>query len=246
MTFRPCVTALALAIAATSAGVQAKEKNDDIIKISEWNYEALYDKGGIQADELMDTEVFGSDGEEIGSVENVIIGNDNKIVAIIAQVGGVWDIGDTHVAVPWKEVKMTDDGVRIPVTEDNADDYGIFKNEYVTKSLEQTTKVEDDVDTGYRSWKLTNLLDDYATLTGGTGYGYVDNVIFSKDGKIEAVIVESASTYGAGTYAYPFYGYDYGWNPGYDAYELPYEENEVADLDIFDYNEFDDTWDWDS
>ncbi|HEY9120218.1 MAG TPA: PRC-barrel domain-containing protein [Marinobacter sp.] len=246
MTFKPCMTALALAVAATSLGVHAQE-NHDVKKISEWNYDSLYEGGGIRADNLMDTEVFGPEGEEIGSVENVIIGEGDRIVAVIAQVGGFWDMGDTHVAVPWEEVELTDDGVQIPVSEDNADDYGVFENEHVTKEeLQYTTQVDDDVETGYRTWKLTDFLDDYASLEGGVGYGYVENVIFSKDGQMEAVVIQADSAFGGDDYAYPFYGYDYNWDPGYATYELPYDENEVNELETFDYDQFDDTWEWDS
>ncbi|WP_207308916.1 PRC-barrel domain-containing protein [Marinobacter salicampi] len=244
MTLKPGVTVLALAMASVSFGASATE-NKDIIKISDWNYEKLYEAGGVRAESLMDAEVFGSEGEEIGSVENLIIGKDNRIVAVIAQVGGLWDIGDTHVAVPWDEVELTEDGVKVPITEDNADDYGIYANDFVTKeNLKQTTPVDDDLATGDRTWKATDLLNDYATLDGAIGYGYVDNIIFSEDGKIEAVVVESTSNYGGGTYAYPFYGSDYGWNPGYDAYELPYSEDEVDELEEFDYDDFDDSWYW--
>ncbi|WP_207308917.1 PRC-barrel domain-containing protein [Marinobacter salicampi] len=241
MTLKPCMTALAMAIASASFGLQAQE-NNGIIEISDWEYESLYEAGGIQAESLMDAEVFGPGGEEIGSVENVILSSDNRIVAIIAQVGGLWDIGDTHVSVPWDEIKLSGDGVMIPVTEDNADDYGLFENDYVTKeNLQQITQVDDDVATGFRTWKLTDLLDDYATLDGAIGYGYVDNVIFSEDGEIKAVVIESTNNYGGGTYAYPFYGSDFGWNPGYDAYELPYSEDEVDELEEFNYDDFDDS-----
>jgi len=44
----------------------------------------------------------------------------------------LWDIGDTHVLVPWNEVEVNEDGVSIPVHEDNAENYGLF-DEYVTK-----------------------------------------------------------------------------------------------------------------
>lgn len=239
---------LATMILAASFGAYAQSGNQaqtntqegEIIAIEEWNYEALYDNGGLQADNLMDTEVFGPEGEEIGSVENIVLDGDNQIVGIIAQVGGVWDIGDTHVAVPWNEVTVTDDGVRIPVTEETAEDYGLFGPEsFLSKQdLQQTLQVSDEVVAGDRTWKITDLLDDYVSLEGGEGYGYVEDVIFSDNGQIEAVIVESTTDYGTGPYAYPFYGFDYDWEPGYDAYQLPYGENEVTDLETFDYEEF--------
>ncbi|MWJ29074.1 PRC-barrel domain containing protein [Halomonas sp. ZH2S] len=229
-----------LAITATAVGLQAQAQEELIRPLSDWNYEDIYESGGIRADRLMDAEVFGDNEKEIGSVENVLITRDNKIAAIIAQVGGLWDIGDTHVLVPWEEVELHDDGVMIPVTEDNADEYGLFaSDEYITEQeLSQTQQVEDDLDAGPGIWKLTDLLDDYATVGEATGYGYIDNMLFSRDGEVQAVIVESDTDYGAGTYAYPFYGYGYGWAPGYPAYSLQYDEDEVGEIEPFDYERY--------
>lgn len=214
------VTTLALTVAtvALQANAQQTPSQEESVKpLGDWNYEEIYQTGGIKADNLLDAEVFGENEDEIGSVENVLVTQDNKIAAIIAQVGGFWDIGDTHVLVPWDEVELHEDGVRVPVTEDNADEYGLFDaEEYITqRDLRRTQQVEDDVDAGIGIWKLTDLLDDYATVGDGIGYGYIDNILFSREGEVQAVIVETDSGFGAGTYAYPFYGYGYGWNPGH-------------------------------
>lgn len=168
----------------------------------------------MTARSLMDIEVFGPDSEEIGSVENILLNEKNEIVAIIAQVGGFWDIGDTHVLVPWEEVEVNEDGVSIPITEDNADNYGLFNEGYVTKQdLSYATEVDDDATTGSRLWKLSYLMDDYASVGESDGYGYVDNVLFTKDGEIHAIVIEADSAYGGETYAYPFKGFDAGWDP---------------------------------
>jgi hypothetical protein len=39
-----------------------------------------------------------------------------------------------------------------------------------------------------------------------------------------------------GYYAYPFYGYGYGWNPGNPNYNLPYGKADVAELLPYAYN----------
>ncbi|MHB0776086.1 PRC-barrel domain-containing protein [Halomonas sp. WWR20] len=242
------VSLVALAIASVTTAYQAQAQNNasngDVTAISEWNYDTLYQEGGMTADSLMDAEVFGAEGEEIGSVENVLLNDKNHISAIIAQVGGLWDIGDTHVLVPWEEAQVTEDGVKVPITEDNADDYGLFSSNYITKrDLSYTTQVDDDIATGPRVWKLSELLDDYASIGDGQGYGYVDNVLFTQEGKIQAVVIEADTVYGGEPYAYPFYGYDYGWDPTYTSYALPYEEADLNELSAFDYEEYDGLWD---
>ncbi len=237
------VTTLALTAAtvALQANAQQTPSQEESVKpLGDWNYEEIYQTGGIKADNLLDAEVFGENEDEIGSVENVLVTQDNKIAAIIAQVGGFWDIGDTHVLVPWDEVELHEDGVRVPVTEDNADEYGLFDaEEYITqRDLSRTQQVEDDVDAGAGVWKLTDLLDDYATVGDGIGYGYIDNILFSREGDVQAVIVETGADFGGGTYAYPFYGYDHGWNPGQTAYYTQYNEDEVGDMESFDFDQY--------
>lgn len=220
--------------------------NGEIRAISQWNYDDIYQSGGIEADRLMDAEVFGPEGKEIGSIENVLLNEKNQIVAIIAQVGGLWDIGDTHIAVPWEEVELTEDGFEIPVTEDNVDEYGLFaEGSYITlHDVDEASQVDDELATGPRVWKLTDLLDDYATINGGIGYGYVENALFSEQGALQAVVVDpSGAGYGVGPYAYPFYGYGYGWEPGLSAYDIPYTGEEVADMEPFDYEQYDGFWD---
>ncbi|MWJ29072.1 PRC-barrel domain containing protein [Halomonas sp. ZH2S] len=230
-----CVTTLAIIV--TTVGLQAQAQDKEITPLSDWNYEDIYEAGGIRADRLMDAEVFGDTEEEIGSVENVLLTQDNKIAAIIAQVGGLWDIGDTHVLVPWEEVELHEDGVMIPVTEDNADEYSLFaSDEYITEqSLSQTQRVDDDVDTGSDIWKLTDVLGDYASVGEGIGYGYIDNILFSRNGEIQGVVVDADSR---GPYAYPFYGYGYGWAPGYATYSLQYDEDEIGEMQPFDYERY--------
>ena len=216
-----CVTTLA--VTATAAALQAnaqqtQSQEESVKPLGDWNYEEIYQSGGIKADNLLDAEVFGEDEDEIGSVENVLVTQDNKIAAIIAQVGGFWDIGDTHVLVPWEEAE-----------------------EYISQQdLSRTQQVEDDVEAGTGVWKLTDLLDDYATVGDGIGYGYIDNILFSREGDVQAVIVETGADFGAGTYAYPFYGYGYGygWNPGQTAYYTQYNEDEVGDMESFDFDQY--------
>ncbi|EKV31551.1 hypothetical protein C882_3924 [Caenispirillum salinarum AK4] len=216
----------------------AQGQNQDIQVLSQWNYDELY-QGGLRAETMLDADVFGPNMDEIGSVENVILDRDNQIVAIIAQVGGFWDIGDTHIAVPWDKVQMTQGGFQIPVTEDTVAEYGLYAEpSIVNKSnLQSTRVVDDDLIAGRQTWKLTGLIDDYAVLNTGAGYGYIDDAIFTEDGKLDAVVVQpDYAGYGVGgAYAYPFYGYGYGWTPDAEAYDLRYEADELAEMDPFDY-----------
>ena len=246
MTNFPIRSTLAIAIAALgiSSVVQAQQydDSDNVIAINEWDYNDLYNQGGFDADWLMDRDVSTQEEADIGSVENVLINDKNQIEAIIIQIGGIWDIADTHVAVPWDQIDVIDGNLQVPLRADNYDDYNLFagENEYISKSaLQQVTQVDDEVDAGNSIWKLSDLIDDYATMGEGTGYGVVENVLFNDDGEMQAVIVSGSSNdFADGTYAYPFYGYNHGWNPNRDSYNLPYTADDVSDMDNFDVDQY--------
>ena len=54
----------------------------------------------------------------------------------------------------------------------------------------------DKVAIGPREWRATELIGDYVNLKGGTHYGYVRDLIISKDGELKAVIVSPDVGYG--------------------------------------------------
>lgn len=166
----------------------------DIINLSEWRYDDLY-RDGVSAENFIDEmEVYGAGGEEIGEVEDIIIGQDGRILAIVAEVGGLWDIGDTHVSVPFDQVEINQarDGVVVPVTEETVDDYGLFEGGWLDdETVAAASTVEsqvagdlDDVELGPRAWRVSELIGDYARLREGDGYrnyGYVNDVILRGD-----------------------------------------------------------------
>jgi len=249
------ITAIAFGLAAlTSASGHAQNNKPKVaetapapvsgeqartVEMSNWNYEELY-RSGWRAENLMNADVIGRNGNEIGDVENIMISKDGKILSVIAEIGGFLDIGDTHVSILWKQVQVASDGesIRVPITEDNIKEYSFFgENGLYTKAdTSKKQQVSDDLTTGPRVWRATELMGDYVRLKNGTGYGYVDDLIFNKDGSLNAVVVTRDVGYGpAGPYAYPFYGYGYGFDPGLDYYTMPFAENEVARLDPYDY-----------
>jgi sporulation protein YlmC with PRC-barrel domain len=209
------------------------------VNLQEWGYDELY-KSGWRAEDLIGADVQGKAGNAIGNVENIMIGPDGKALSIIAEIGGFLDIGDTHINVPWDQVQLTSGqtSVKVPLAEDNIDQFSLFGtqgrfNRQEAASMQQVS----DATTGPRVWRATELIGDYVNLKSGAGYGYVDDLIFDRNGTLKAVVVTRDVGSGpAGPFAYPFYGYDYGgFNPGFDNYTLPYEENEVGAVEPYDY-----------
>jgi len=229
--------------------------------LNQWDVTSLYGNGW-SAEELFGQPVMSqTSNEEIGDVEDLIVSEDGKLVSLVAEVGGFWDIGDTHVSVPWDQVSIGDDGtIRVPVTEDNADEFSFFESPSEQQLEQQVVSGVDDEQLGPRAWRASELIGDLAripfeegaaqgddtqqTQTGQTGrmmqyrgYGYVQDLIF-RDGEVAATVVDRNAGYGTGgRYAYPYFGYNYGWYPGSRYYDLPYDEGEANEAQRFDYDQ---------
>lgn len=241
----PCGSLFATAALALSLPTLAAAQEDiqaDVVPLSGWNHDDLY-AGGISVKELMDADVNGPTGEDIGDVENVLFDQSGNVLSIVAEVGGFLEIGDTHVNIPWDQVQVTEGGdeVAIPVTQEAVEDYTLFTDPIVTRG-EAVTDIEQVsgdnagvVGTGPAVWRATEVIGDYARLKDGDGwanYGYVSDLILH-DGKIAAVVVGPDVTWGRpGLYAYPYYAA--GWHPGSEFYDLPYERAEADALEPFD------------
>ncbi|MEE2859658.1 MAG: PRC-barrel domain-containing protein [Pseudomonadota bacterium] len=216
----------------------------DVVSLSDWNYDDLY-SNGISAENFIDEmEVYDVNGEDIGDVEDIIIGPDGRIASIVAEVGGLWDIGDTHVSVPYAEVAMSDDGlgIVIPVTEETVGDYGFDRDVFTAGAA--TSEVVSGVDDAevLRGWRASELIGDYARIRDGdvySNYGYINDLLL-RDGEVAAVVVQANDAYGSGYRAYPYMGYGggYGWNAGSPYYDMPYGAQDVGGTEPFDYGRF--------
>jgi sporulation protein YlmC with PRC-barrel domain len=235
---KAATSAVAL-IAAVPASAQDTEQ-DGVQLLSNWSYDPLYAEGWSVENVFDITEIVDANGEQIGDVENVVFANDGTVLGIIAQVGGFWDILDTHVHVPWDEVTLGSgiQQIQIPVTEETVDDYDVFGDygfgEQVIDESDtgETQRVDDDLAAGPGVFKATDLIGDYAYLSDGARYGYVADLIV-QDGAISAIITDAAAYGRPGYYAYP-YSYRGAMSP---RYEIPYEPVEIDTLENFDYEQ---------
>lgn len=196
------------------SGMAQESAEPQVIPLEEWDYLGEWDNGWSVEEFMDEADVYGEDGEEIGTIENVLISDDNRIVAAIVEVGGFIDVGDTHIAVPWDEIQFSVNAVTLPVEEDDLSEFALFE-------LDQTG-VRQDV------WKATDVLNDYATVEG-KGYGYVDDLIFNNYGVLTAVIINTDVAFGGGPRAFPFNG-----DPTAPTYDLPYDEADVIEQAPFD------------
>ena len=189
-----------------------------------WNAEAIY-PDGMSAAEMIDKPVRGERGEAIGEVHDIVVGRDGRIERLVVEVGGFFEVGDQHIGVPWKDVKIGENMrfVQVPLKEVESGTYSLFGR------VPQGEKVPT---TELTSWRVTELIGDYASLADVPRYGIVNDVIFDSTGRARAVVVRRGPAWGGyGLYAYPYDGY-------YETavvYPLPYRKDAVAAMPAFDY-----------
>jgi len=185
--------------------------------------EALY-RDALSAAEMLDKPVRGESGARIGEVKDIIVDRNGQIISVVVEVGGFFEIGDQHIGVPWQQVKIGRDMqfVQVPLKEIRDGSYSLFGR----------VAQGEDVAAALTSWRVNELIGDYASLSDVPRYGIVSDVIFDSSGRAKAVIVRRSPAWGGpGLYAYPFTGY----YPASYAYPLPYRHQAVAALQPFDY-----------
>lgn len=238
LAFTTISLAAMLASAPALAQTQETESGSGVDILTNWSYDPLYQEGRSVNDIIYSADLYGPNGDNIGSIENIIFSDDGTAEALIAEVGGFWDIGDTHVSIPWDQVELgASGGVSVPITEDSVADYsGIYEGYLTMSDTDGRTVVDDDLETGPSVFKATDLIGDYATLSDRTPYGYVNDVLIDANGDISAVVVE-ANAYGTpGYYAYPYGGYTTPAERNSPYYGMPYDSNQIDRLEQFDYD----------
>ena len=78
----------------------------------------------IGSDKVEGTAVYGPDGEQIGTVEQVMIGKtDGRVAYAVLSFGGFLGMGDEHYPVPWEQLTYDTDlgGYRTNLTREQLD-----------------------------------------------------------------------------------------------------------------------------
>jgi sporulation protein YlmC with PRC-barrel domain len=214
----------------------------------DWNYNELYSSEAWSVDDFFGRDVVGSDGALIGDVEDVVLNDAGDVVALIAEVGGFWDIGDTHVSVPWDMVEIDGDGdgdgsVGIPLTEENVAEFDLFSSSPFPDDADLAASIVEGVENeelGMVSWRASDLIGDYVRVQGDeenwVNFGYVSDLLID-GGSITATLVSTTGRYGQGTYAYPYprgSAEGYGvWMPNATTQDLPVLVGDATSMPLF-------------
>lgn len=151
---RHAVSALASLVIATGAtvavadthmtegpmgGVVSADNMENLIRTRDitggdiYTLNEAYDEGS-----WLDTDYYdavGTDWNEIGEIEDIVLSRDGKVIGIVAEVGGFLDIADEHVLIRLDDVKLV------------ASDDGEYA--YVTRMSEEELEAMPDVDEGW-------------------------------------------------------------------------------------------------
>ncbi len=60
-----------------------------------------------KASDIFDKKIISSDGKEIGTAKDLVIGKDGKIEYVILSTGGVFGIGSDKIAISWDKFRST-------------------------------------------------------------------------------------------------------------------------------------------
>jgi sporulation protein YlmC with PRC-barrel domain len=72
----------------------------------------------LHASKLIGARVQNAQGEDLGEVEDLLVGaDDDKVTAAVISVGGVLDVGDRLVTIPFRELLIADDKVQLQMTQ---------------------------------------------------------------------------------------------------------------------------------
>lgn len=215
------------------------------VALEGWTYDDLY-ANGIGINRMVGADVYGPEGDDVGDVENVLFDMDGNILSVVAEVGGLFELDDTHLNIPWDMVSAEDwaDGIVIPFGEDEADSY-IATAEQAGGTIVASEDVAEvggdgagEVETGPNVWRATDLLNGTVRLRDGAAfanYGVVSDLVV-RDGRVAAVLVTPDA--GSGLVGYPYAG-PVGFTPGTEAgapgtYDLPYDRTQAETLQPFD------------
>ncbi len=78
---------------------------------------------GMRVSKIIGTKVKNSAGENVGSVDDLVVREKDQVVMAVLSVGGFLGIGDRKVAVPWNELSFgTDRTITYNVTKEQLKD----------------------------------------------------------------------------------------------------------------------------
>jgi sporulation protein YlmC with PRC-barrel domain len=98
----------------------------------------------MRADKLIGTSVYNAEGQEVGSVEDIVFDQDGKIVGVVLKVGGMLGIGGKSVGIKWNEVQVspTEEVMTISYSQDQLEVAPDFKTKDSLQAEQQSESMD--------------------------------------------------------------------------------------------------------
>jgi sporulation protein YlmC with PRC-barrel domain len=204
---------------------RAAPRQEDI-DLADWDYEEL--RTGWSVERLTNVaEVIDQNGENIGTVEDLIMGPDGKIRRLVIEAeGGLFNLGATQFTYPFDQATFDGpDRVVVALEEDHLEDYSPFADE--------------DAPAQRRNWRVSELIRDYVYLEDGYRFGWINDAIIGTDGTVKAVVVhpDVRVTRAPRPVALPFLPDEGRFDPALYYYQLPFSADAVSELGVFFYDQ---------
>ena len=196
---------------------------------AETNMES-YQYGGLDRDWsarlLIDTEIYGRDGQRLGEVNDMIVDRSGRVAAVVLEVGDLNDLGAddgmTHIRIPWDQVELDPKlrGINVVMNVETLPDDSLF--------LPNAVPVAED------EWRARNALGDTLLTRERAAYGEVSDLIISGTGQMEAVLIQPMENLThPEIVAYPYQSFMEAWTPEDIAHRLPHSLEELGKLPRF-------------
>ena len=220
--FKYAALAAAMALAWGTATAQSPARTERASEFSQsLRYEDYLKGADLRASELIGARVRNAVGDTLGEIEEIVIpSGDQDDTLVIVSVGGVLDIGDKLVALPYDDLRVSPDGdtFYFDRTEEQLKAATAFTYEAQAEAQARSQRPRTTAKSAATVAKSTNLaLDvfDYraSDLIGaavlddrGENVGKVDDIVVStEDDKLHAVIaIGGFLGYGAKLISMPF------------------------------------------
>lgn len=182
-------------------------------------------KDGYTAEDLRDAAVRGEDGNEVGQVKDLVIDANGQLQRLVVAVNqGFLGSGGQRLAVDWKDIEIGPrdeygiDYITVSATEGNLEESGIFMDK------------PDAIRGGDNEWRASELIGDDVDLEDRQDAGYVADLMFDKNGELQAIATATEVQSRVVSFYSPYSGEDAGWDPGDNYYRVPYSEAELEQL----------------
>jgi sporulation protein YlmC with PRC-barrel domain len=71
-----------------------------------------------EVERFIGKDIYGATGDDVGEIENMLIGPDGRVRAAVIEFGGFLGIGTNKVAVPWDQLQVTEDRIVTTMTKE--------------------------------------------------------------------------------------------------------------------------------